>query len=46
MFSKLLQMIFITYNGPLLIIILNIDLTIWIIEDGKQKNTEHSWTID
>ena len=36
---------FITYNGYLLVIILSIDLTVWNIEDRKQKNTEHYWTI-
>ena len=37
---------FITYNGYLLIIIINIDLTVCNIEDVKQTNTEHYWTID
>ena len=32
-FTKVLQMIFITYNGPLFIIILYIDLTFWMIDD-------------
>ena len=41
MISKLLQLIFITYNGYLLIITMNIDLIIWKIEDGKITNTEH-----
>ena len=36
--SKLLQMIFVTYNGSSLIIILNIDFKNWKIEYGKQTN--------
>ena len=35
-----------TYNGYLFIIILNIDLTISNIEDGKLTNTEIYRTID
>ena len=28
------------------VFILNIDLTVWNIEDGNQTNTEHYWFID
>ena len=35
--TYIVEYAFITYNKDLLIIMLNIDLTVWIIEDVKQK---------
>ena len=40
-FQSYWKWFFITYNGSLLIIILNIDLKGWNIEYGKQTNKEH-----
>ena len=45
-FQSYCKLFFITYNISLLIIINNIDLTVWNIEDGKQTNTEYYSTID
>ena len=44
-FKSYCKWFFITYNGYLLIIVLNIDLTVLNIEDGKQTNIEHYWKI-
>ena len=33
-------------NAYLLVIILDIDIPVFKIEDGKQKNTENHWKMD